>query len=321
LPGFAPERVWCCADSVDRCLILKPPPDAKNCHQLSASFSNRTVYGLPAASYPQTEKNGIVFGISDFSGGVMPYFTAPDGWQLHYREAGSGSLVMVLPGSTASSVYHQNDIQRLKERYRAVSLDFRGTGQSGRMGVWPNDWWQQAARDVSSLIAHLGYESAALIGTSGGAIIALWCAILFPDQLSAVVADSVGHHLPPERLREEIANRRKYDPDSVRFWQDAHGDDWRQVIEADCEFMLEKADRGAEWFGEELAKVRCPVLISGSLSDEFYPDLPEQARQMAQQLPEAQVFLVDGGNHPLIWSRADDFYRAAESFLAKHAYR
>jgi valacyclovir hydrolase len=249
----------------------------------------------------------------------MPYFSAPDGWQLYYLEAGNGSLVIVLPGSTSSSVFHQNDIVRLKERYRAVSLDFRGTGKSGRMSVWPSGLWQQAARDISGLIAHLGCRKASLIGTSGGAIIALWFAILFPDQVSAVIADSAGYRLPPERLRREIANRRKYEPESVRFWRDAHGDDWQQVIEADCAFMLEMANQGAEWYGEALAKVRCPVLITGSLRDEFYPDLSEQARRMAQQIPEAQVFLVNGGNHPLIWSRADDFYRAAESFLAKHA--
>jgi hypothetical protein len=40
---------------------------------------------------------------------------------------------------------------------------------------------------------------------------------------------------------------------------------------------------------------------------------------MARQIPEAQVFLVNGGNHPLIWSRANDFYRMAASFLEKHA--
>ena len=135
----------------------------------------------------------------------MPYFIAPDGWQLYYREGGSGSLIIILPGSTASSVYHQNDILRRKGRYRAAALDLRGTGQSGRIDVWPNDWWQQAAQDVSALITHLGYQRAALIGTSGGAIIALWCSILFPEQVRAVVADSVGHCLPPEKLREEIA--------------------------------------------------------------------------------------------------------------------
>jgi valacyclovir hydrolase len=249
----------------------------------------------------------------------MPYFAAPDGWRLHYREAGTGYLVFVLPGSTSSSAFHQNDIARLSEYYRAVSLDFRGTGQSGRMSVWPEDWWQQAARDVAALIVHLGYESAALIGTSGGAIIALWCAILFPDRVSAVIADSAGHHIPPGRLREGIAIRRKYEPGSVRFWQEAHGDDWRQVIEADSEFILQKASGGGCWYGKELARVRCPVLISGSLRDEFYPDLDEQAGQMARQIMKAEVFLVNRGSHPLIWSRAEDFYRVAESFLVEYA--
>jgi valacyclovir hydrolase len=257
--------------------------------------------------------------IIHFIEAVMAYFSAPDGWRLHYQENGTGHLVFVLPGSTSSSVFHQKDIARLSGHYHAISLDFRGTGQSGRMDVWPEDWWQQAAHDVAALIVYLGHENAALIGTSGGAIIALWCAILFPNRVRAVIADSAGYDIPPERLREGIANRRRYEPALVRFWQSAHGDDWLQVIEADSEFLLQKANAGGCWYGEELAKVRCPVLISGSLQDEFYPDLDEQAVQMARRIMESEVFLFNGGSHPLMWSRAEEFYRVAESFLAKHS--
>lgn len=249
----------------------------------------------------------------------MPYFTAPDGWQLHYTQKGGGPLVLVLPGSTASSAHHHQDLLRLSQNgYHAVSLDFRGTGNSGRIAIWPDDWWQQAAGDTAALVAHLGHESAALIGTSGGGIVALWYAILFPDKVRAVIADSIGHHLPPEFLRREIANRRRYAPEAVGFWQTGHGSDWQAVIEADCEFLLRQADRGAEWYGEELSRIRCPVLLTGSLRDEFYPDLPEQAGRMARQIPDAQMHLVNGGGHPLIWSRADDFYDVALPFLTRH---
>lgn len=248
----------------------------------------------------------------------MPDFTAPDGWRLHYTQQGAGPLVLVLPGSTSASAHHHQDLLRLSQhQYQAVSLDFRGTGKSGRIAVWPDDWWQQNARDAAALITHLGYEQAAVIGTSGGGIAALWCAILFPDKVRAVIADSIGHHLPPDFLRGEIANRRRYAPESVGFWHAAHGDDWQAVVEADCEFLLRQADQGAGWYGESLSQLRCPVLLTGSLHDEFYPDLPEQAGHMARQIPDAQVFLVNGGSHPLIWSRADDFYDAALPFLTR----
>lgn len=130
----------------------------------------------------------------------MPYFEV-EGCRLYYREQGSGDLVLVLPGNTASSVHHQGDLARLSKQYCAVSLDYRGTGESGRIDVWPDDWWQRNARDVAALICHLGFKKAALIGTSGGAHVALWCAILFPDIVAAVVADSAGNHLHPDRIR------------------------------------------------------------------------------------------------------------------------
>jgi pimeloyl-ACP methyl ester carboxylesterase len=37
---------------------------------------------------------------------------------------------------------------------------------------------------------------------------------------------------------------------------------------------------------------------------------------MATQIPESQLVLVNGGDHPLMWSRPQRFRRAADSFLA-----
>jgi valacyclovir hydrolase len=246
----------------------------------------------------------------------MPHFTT-EGCRIFYRETGAGKPVVVLPGNTASSMHHQGDLVRLGQRYHAVSPDYRGTGESGRIAVWPDDWWMQNAHDVAALIHHLQYEQAILIGISGGAAVALWCSILFPDAVTAVVADSVGHHLKPGIIQAEIANRRLYNQETADFWQHGHGADWRQVIEADCDLLLRFADRGGQLFDERLTSIQCPVLFTGSTNDEFYPDLQIQFEQMSQQIPNSQIHMVNGGGHPLIWSCADEFYAVVEPFLEK----
>jgi pimeloyl-ACP methyl ester carboxylesterase len=81
--------------------------------------------------------------------------------------------------------------------------------------------------------------------------------------------------------------------------------------------MLRFAERGGRMFDERLATIKCPVLFTGSLHDEFYPDLEIQFGQMARQILNSQVYLVNGGGHPLMWSCAREFYNVIEPFLVK----
>lgn len=56
----------------------------------------------------------------------MPFFKN-DNLSLFYNETGSGSLLLILPGKTASSACHNGELDHFGKRYHAVSLDFRGT--------------------------------------------------------------------------------------------------------------------------------------------------------------------------------------------------
>jgi pimeloyl-ACP methyl ester carboxylesterase len=97
--------------------------------------------------------------------------------------------------------------------------------------------------------------------------------------------------------------------------QHAHGDDWEQVIAADNDLMLRLAERDGRWFERSLSEIRCPVLLTGSLQDSMLHDGANQMVEMATQIPESQLVLVNGGEHPLIWSRPHLFRQVADRFL------
>ena len=109
----------------------------------------------------------------------MPFFHSHH-HHLFYREQGSGELLLILSGNTASSALHKAELEYFGRRFHAAALDFLGTGQSERLATWPQDWWQQGARDALTLVDHLGAREAIFMGTSGGAVAALWAAILAP---------------------------------------------------------------------------------------------------------------------------------------------
>jgi pimeloyl-ACP methyl ester carboxylesterase len=226
---------------------------------------------------------------------------------------------MLLPGNTASSACHQHELEHFGQQYHTVSLDFRGTGQSERWSGWPVDWWAQGGRDAIALADHLGEEQVILIGASGGAAAALYAALEFPGRVRAVIADSLTHYLPPEQLRAEVAKRRQKQPEAVKFWQSAHGDDWEKVVEEDNQLMLRFAEDGGEFFPQGLAAIHCPVLFTLSLTDSLLYQGARQAAEMAAQLPESQVFMFNGGDHPLMWSRPEEFLHTADVFLQSKA--
>jgi valacyclovir hydrolase len=182
--------------------------------------------------------------------------------------------------------------------------------------VWPDDWWLDGARAAVALVDHLEAEQAVVMGTSGGAVAALLMAQHAPDRVRAVIADSVVMRQPPDVLRAEVGNRRRQSPDAAAFWRNAHGDDWANVVEADNDLLLRLAARDGVWFERPLSEIQCPVLLTGSLRDTALFKPGEQMVEMARQIEESQLYLANGGDHPLMWSRPDRFRQAAGSFLA-----
>ncbi len=247
----------------------------------------------------------------------MPFFIVQN-HRIFYREQGSGPLLILLHGNTASSVYLAGELEHFAARgYHAVAFDFWGCGQSERLAGWTTDWWARGGRDALALSAHLGQERPILVGSSGGAVAALLAALDAPDAVRAVIADSLTDAHRPENLRAEVASRRRCLPAQIDFWSRAHGADWKDVVEEDNRLMLRLADEDGRFFRQDLAGIRCPVLFTASLTDDLIPDAGEAALRMARQIPDSQVFLVNAGSHPLMGSRPVEFRAAADSFLAR----
>lgn len=247
----------------------------------------------------------------------MPAFTHDD-HQLFYREQGKGPLLLILPGNTASSANHAGELDYFGQRYRAVSLDFWGTGQSDRLETWPENWWEVGAHDAAALIEHLGEERALVIGTSGGAIVALFMALLYPERVRGVIADSTVERFTKASIQDAVAERAKRSPEQIAFWISAHGDDWEAVVNADSNMLLRfvKKTRG-DWARSRLAEIQCPVLLTASLEDPLLPKVGKQLMSMSKQIPNSRAFLTGGGEHPLMWSRSEDFRRVSDYFLAR----
>jgi pimeloyl-ACP methyl ester carboxylesterase len=246
----------------------------------------------------------------------MSWFTR-NGYSLFYREQGQGPLLLIVPGNTASSASYEAELAWFSWQYRAVALDLYGTGQSTRLNRWPDRWWEACAHDAAALIEHLGENQALVMGSSGGGIVALLLAMLYPERVQAVIADSCVEIWPAHMIRKTVAHRASASPEMTVFWHHAHGDDWVDVIEADSSMLLRLAAQGdVAVFDGRLGEIQCPVLLAASLNDRALYNVEGQVYAMAKQLSRSTIFLTNEGNHPLMWSCASVFRRAADCFLS-----
>lgn len=244
----------------------------------------------------------------------MPYFTNNNA-EIFYTEKGKGDLLIILPGNTATSACHENEIDFFSKNYHVVAIDFRGTGKSTKYNNWGINWWNDCTDDIAALIKHLNKTNCILLGTSGGANIALLFAIKYPKLVKAVIADSCAEKFLPEALIKEVEQRRQKTKEQVEFWQWANGKDWESVVENDNKLLLDFAKAGGDLYKGNLVKINCPVLLTASLKDSFINNIGSEVAKMAKQIKQSQAYLVNEGDHPLIWTAPKKFLQISTMFL------
>ncbi|NVK13269.1 MAG: alpha/beta hydrolase [Rhodobacteraceae bacterium] len=139
----------------------------------------------------------------------MPFFDTSDGLRLHYTDTGEGLPLLCLAGLTRDGRDFRNFAPHAM-RYRMITLDARGRGQSEHDPDFMNYNVLREAQDVLELVDYLGVSQAAILGTSRGGLVAMTLAAMSKDRLSAVVLNDVGPEIPPggiARIMEYVGRR------------------------------------------------------------------------------------------------------------------
>ncbi|HVO96709.1 MAG TPA: alpha/beta hydrolase [Bryobacteraceae bacterium] len=119
-------------------------------------------------------------------------FIDTNGIRMHYMEAGSGPLVVLLHGFPESWHSWRHQLPALAEAgFHAVAPDLRGYGRTDQPSAQEAYDIFQLTGDIVGLVNALGAESAVIFGHDWGAAIAAYLALFRPDLFRAVALLSV----------------------------------------------------------------------------------------------------------------------------------
>jgi pimeloyl-ACP methyl ester carboxylesterase len=129
-----------------------------------------------------------------------------NGLRMHYVEAGSGPLLVLLHGWPQTSHCWRHLIEPLAERYTVVAPDLRGYGRTDKArGGFDK---RTMAEDVRQLVHGLGFETVTLVGHDRGARVSHRYALDHPGEVERVVVMDI---LPTRemwrRLDTEVGRR------------------------------------------------------------------------------------------------------------------
>lgn len=256
----------------------------------------------------------------------MPFIEAPAG-RLYYEEAGSGPPVVLLHSALVDSRMWDPQMDAFAERYRVVRYDLRGFGRSDMpTGPFSN------IEETVAIMDALGFDRAALVGSSMGGAIELEVAASHPERVSALVV--VGGSAMGSRDRsEEILEMWKRsegafeagDLDTAMrieldFWvPSGSGDPGDEFIAEIAEgarsswHVDEDLERGPEVPTiERLEEIRTPTLVIYGDRDAI--DTQRAGDVLASRIPGARKHVMAGDHLPSI-RRPEEFNRIVLGFL------
>lgn len=254
-------------------------------------------------------------------------FTTSDGAELHYLEAGSGSVLVFVPGWTIPAEIWEPQLRHFASSHRVVALDPRSQGRSQK--VTDGHYLSRRGQDIGELLEHLGAEPAVVVGWSLSVLELLTYAQEFgTDALrAAVLVDMfIGTDLEPGEPHPLAApwltpfqmDRQAFTRAFVRGMYRTELTD--QYLDAMTEAVLATPTNTAvtlitntyplgpgDW-RPALDALDRPVLLATRS--------PRQSQMVRARRPDASIEVFEEAGHALFVDEADRFNRLLGEFLA-----
>ncbi|MCT4545044.1 MAG: alpha/beta hydrolase [Vallitalea sp.] len=248
----------------------------------------------------------------------MAYFKY-ENINIYYKVYGKGRPLIIIHGDTASSKMFIPELKFYAKSFKVILLDLVGQGKSQRVDKLPLNYWDFNAALIIELCNHIGIRDVNLLGTSGGAIIALNAVLKQPDIFNKIIVDSFMGESISYEFAKKIENDRKIAKkklESKLFWFIMHGFDWKNIVDQNTNLIVDFSRNIGEFFNYKLSNIENNVLITGSSEDDLIPNIISNLKDINQKMKNSELIIFENGNHPAMLSNKEEFRNLVLKYLA-----
>ena len=230
--------------------------------------------------------------------------------------------LLLLPGQANSHRWWDGLREPFADRFRTITFDYRGTGESESSG---GEWTTASfAADAVAVLDELGIQRAAVYGTSMGGRVAQMLAINHPERVSALVLACTTPGGKHAIERGQDVRRLLAEPDRAKrraallelMYTPAWSGDSNLLgdpaLTADAARRHLRVSAGHDaWDG--LPRIAVPTLVLHGSDDRMAP--VENAALLGDRIPGARVSITAGGRHGFFDEFAESVSREVLDFL------
>jgi 3-oxoadipate enol-lactonase len=257
-----------------------------------------------------------------------------NGAEIHYEERGSGPAALFVHGMCGNANVWDDQVERLAGRFRCVTYDRRGHTRSS-LGKIAQRTVELHGDDAAALIRALDLTPCLLVGSSGGARVAVDVVLRYPELLSgAVLSEPPLFALDPAAGPEFQAElgpilQHALAAGGPRAGVDAFfehvcpglwrsiDDERREIYRANAGELLPDLQMPLYRVGaDDLARVRVPCLVVRG--DRSHPALMGIADRLAAGIPGAELVELRESGHVTYAEQPEAFADAVRAFGVRH---
>ncbi len=259
-----------------------------------------------------------------------------NGAELYYEDHGSGAETIVFAhGLLWSGRMFDKQVEVLKDRYRCITFDFRGQGQSEVTQTGYD--MDTLSEDAAALMEKLECAPCHFLGLSMGGFIGMRLAIRRPELLrSLILVETTADPEPQENIGryrllnfisrwlgmglvsgkvEQIMFGQKFlnDPDRAD-----ERELWRQRAISNHKVGISRATNGVidrQGVYDELDKITTPTLIL--VGDQDVATVPAKSERMRDRISGSQMQIIPSAGHTSTVEEPEAVNAVIETFLNK----
>jgi 2-hydroxy-6-oxonona-2,4-dienedioate hydrolase len=253
------------------------------------------------------------------------------GMKIHYVEAGSGPVVVLLHGLGGNSANWAFNINALAQHYRVVVPDQLGFGRSDKPLI--NYRVATYVDFLDKFLDELKIEKASLVGNSMGGWISALYTLAHPSRVERLVlVDAAGFRPPKEFDLKTLGGLNPSTRDAMRqlaalvfFNQKLFGSDaaiglalTQRLTAGDgytIQRLVESIADGDDMLDGRLNAIKQPTLIIWGRADGLTP-LAREGEKFRAEMPAAQFLVFDECGHVPQVEKASEFNAAVLKFLS-----
>tara|TARA_B110000014_G_C20006858_1_gene521859 strand:- start:190 stop:981 length:792 start_codon:yes stop_codon:yes gene_type:complete len=253
---------------------------------------------------------------------------------LNYSDSGKGEAFLFIPGLTGILDAWDFQIPYFSKKYRCISFDHRGTGESDKpLNAYSTDL---IAKDAIALLDTLGIDKAYVAGTSTGGCILQNLALDYPDRIKACIFSNTWTKADEYMTRVQTSRKQiaeSYGKEEYIKFSSLWTAGWTQFKNMfDNLLELEEKQKGTIGSVDvissrldmtlshdrlsELHLIKKPSLIIAAKDDALTP--PYFAKDLQSKIINSRLVILEEGGHYSYRRSHVEWNHAVDSFLEEN---